>query len=81
MPIDENKKVPERIINHLENNQERLISREEIVTAVYGNATNLFHKKRSIDVYLSKHIKKDFRKKGFELITVRRKGLKLHKII
>ena len=55
MPIDENKKIPERIINHLENNQDRLISREEIVTAVYGNATNLFHK----NPYLCTHFKID----------------------
>ena len=71
------KLISTRIENFLLENSNKLITRKELVHAVYGNTVNLNSKKRCIDVFICRDVKPSLEQKGYEIETFRRIGIKL----
>ena len=69
--------ISTRIENYLIENQNKLISRKELVMAVYGNTVNLQSKNRCIYEFIRRDVKPSLQKKGYEIELLRRVGIKL----
>ena len=69
--------ISNKIENYLISNPNKLITRKELVVAVYGNAVNLQSKNRCIYEFIRRDVKASLTQKGYEIESKRRVGIKL----